>query len=911
MDSKLLEEEIIKLSRAFTPEWKFTRDNPDMGSVIAMIYAEHTGDTIDRYLKAKERYREELLKILELKPVPAQASEAVITICPGQVPGGVNIPPKTRFWAKDEEGEESIIFETEHPIHVTDSKLTAVAAISQKAGNVNMVRDETGEGLIYPVDFFPDRMEGSYTNEFHIRHPYIFNGSSGEVLIELSGERRPKGQEMAVFSAKRKPGMQEIVWSRDAGKPAGEWWKDLSLSYECKDAAPDFIFNGYRQLDEDRVLPFGEEITVYSECWFGQEEVFRIGGADIVMSFTLETECERYGDRIREKGKLKVIKRAPRPETVPIAAEVYAEEIRLEYYNGQGFKRIKTSEDIRGIFHRDGSRQVRIEFQCPGDWKPLDMDGRNVRLLRIQVIKADGCYMRPAVHHYPVMTDIRFSCFYRAGPGKGMRIYRKLGSRVTEITEELKNHKSFCLFPDFPYTGEQMLLGFDKKFQNGPVSIYLIIQERKEAPKVQVRFEYLGPEGFKPLAVEDYTNGFSGPGTLIFMPPHDMETGEVEGVCAYWIRIIREGEPGQENGRRVNGIYLNGVQAVNRDRSPVQEYFLDTVKPDMIFPAEGENILDVGVIASEKDGRLTEWKETESFTDSSPGDCHYLLDRKKGRIQFGDGKSGKIPGCTDGLTFSLEVRRCKGEEGNVRGGAIEGPVSYIQGIEGVTNPLPASGGWNQEPEENLYRRAELVFKNGNLLVSEKDYIEEILAFSGQISEVFLKLEEGKMKIYILMKDMYRDRKSVQVLFGKLKQHLLTKCQPQYNRGNMEIMEPVFIRLSLDIWIQPAQGCMSFQNSRRILDGIHDIFSPFRAGKEKKAIGSIPDEGQIREQVKKLSFPHKVASMGILASYEDGEGYHETGLSFIPRGLPAVCISGEHHIHPGIAPGSSAGAWPGK
>lgn len=898
MDSKLLEEEILRLSRTFTPEWKFIRDNPDMGSAIAMIFAEHTADTINRYIREKGRYREGILKILELKPMPAQASHAVAAIRTVKVQGGINLPAGTRFWAKDEEGDESIIFETEHPIHVTDSKLTAIAAISQKAGNADMIYDETGEGLKGPVDFFPGRMKGSYTNEFHIWHPYIFDGRSGEVLIELSRGRLPGGQPPAAaeLSAARGPGMQEIVLSRKECEPAKEWWEDIALSYECKDAAPDFIFNGYRELDENMVLPFGEEITVYSECWFGQDEIFKMGGADIAMSFTLETEFLRYKDRSSEEGKLKVIKRAPRPLTVQKPAKVYVEEIRLEYYNGNGFKRIQTSEDIRRIFHRDGSREVRIEFECPGDWEPLEIGGKNARFLRMQAVKASDCYIRPAVHHYPVMTDIRFDCRYCARINEGMRIYRKLGARITEITEELMEHRPFCLFPEFPYTKEQMLLGFDKKFLHGPVSIYLITEGRKDTAKIRLHFEYLGPEGFKPLDVTDHTNGLSGSGMLIFVPPHDMEKGEIEGVCAYWIRMAKAGGPAEENGPRVNRIYLNGVQVVNRERFPVQEYFLDTVNPGMTFPAEAENILDVRVMASEKDGCLTEWKEMKSFRNSTSEDRHYVLDRQQGRIQFGDGKKGRIPGCTDGLTFSLEVSGCKGEAGNVREGAIEGTVSYIQGLSEVTNPLPAFGGWNQEPEENLYRRADMVLKNGNILVSEKDYVEEILAFSDQIDEALLRLEDGKMKIYILMKDMCRSKKSVMVLFGKLRKHLLEKCQPRYNQDNLEILEPVFITLSLDIWIHPKEGCMSLQDNQRILDGLHDFLSPFRMGKGKTAIGSIPDEEQIRGQVKKLSFPHKVMCAGVLASYEDEKGHHKTSLPSIPRGLKAVCINGEHHIH---------------
>ena len=42
-------QEIKQLAESYVPEWKFDTENPDIGSVISMIYARQMMDNVDKY----------------------------------------------------------------------------------------------------------------------------------------------------------------------------------------------------------------------------------------------------------------------------------------------------------------------------------------------------------------------------------------------------------------------------------------------------------------------------------------------------------------------------------------------------------------------------------------------------------------------------------------------------------------------------------------------------------------------------------------------------------------------------------------------------------------------------------------------------------------------------------------------
>jgi hypothetical protein len=90
-------------------------------------------------------------------------------------------------------------------------------------------------------------------------------------------------------------------------------------------------------------------------------------------------------------------------------------------------------------------------------------------------------------------------------------------------------------------------------------------------------------------------------------------------------------------------------------------------------------------------------------------------------LRFGDGYHGSRP--DSGTSFSARYRVGNGAHGNVGAHALAHIVSDVEGIIGITNPLPAQGGVEQEGLEHVRQSAPNAFKIQERAVTEEDYAE--------------------------------------------------------------------------------------------------------------------------------------------------------------------------------------------
>ena len=89
--------------------------------------------------------------------------------------------------------------------------------------------------------------------------------------------------------------------------------------------------------------------------------------------------------------------------------------------------------------------------------------------------------------------------------------------------------------------------------------------------------------------------------------------------------------------------------------------------------------------------------------------------------RFGDGVRGELPDANADLRASYRVGG--GRRGNIGAGAIAHVVSEAAGIAGVSNPLPARGGADPEPIEQVRLYAPAAFRTQERCVTAADYRE--------------------------------------------------------------------------------------------------------------------------------------------------------------------------------------------
>ena len=126
------------------------------------------------------------------------------------------------------------------------------------------------------------------------------------------------------------------------------------------------------------------------------------------------------------------------------------------------------------------------------------------------------------------------------------------------------------------------------------------------------------------------------------------------------------------------------------------------------------------------------WSEAPDLLDSGPTDRVYRLQTSeagKAEIQFGDGREGARPS-TGAQNIQSVYRIGIGRPGNARAGQISQLVSRPAGLQGVINPLPASGGADPEDRDQVRRNAPLATMGLDRLVSVEDHASFARNFAG-------------------------------------------------------------------------------------------------------------------------------------------------------------------------------------
>ncbi|MEG1107971.1 MAG: hypothetical protein RSE97_03755, partial [Oscillospiraceae bacterium] len=77
-DAKQLRERISELAAAYTPEWRFDTENPDVGTTLALIFTNQMADNIRRMNRLPQKYHTEFENILGVSLLPAYPASGIV-----------------------------------------------------------------------------------------------------------------------------------------------------------------------------------------------------------------------------------------------------------------------------------------------------------------------------------------------------------------------------------------------------------------------------------------------------------------------------------------------------------------------------------------------------------------------------------------------------------------------------------------------------------------------------------------------------------------------------------------------------------------------------------------------------------------------------------------------------------------
>src|SRR5204863_8432540 len=97
-----------------------------------------------------------------------------------------------------------------------------------------------------------------------------------------------------------------------------------------------------------------------------------------------------------------------------------------------------------------------------------------------------------------------------------------------------------------------------------------------------------------------------------------------------------------------------------------------------------------------------------------------VVDRARGILTFGDGRSGRIPP-DGGSILGRILRTGGGASGNVAADSISQLLGAIVGVQAVTNPIAAEGGSDAETISSFVDRGPRTVRHRGRAISASDY----------------------------------------------------------------------------------------------------------------------------------------------------------------------------------------------
>ncbi|MFZ5447957.1 MAG: hypothetical protein ACOZFS_04895 [Thermodesulfobacteriota bacterium] len=125
------------------------------------------------------------------------------------------------------------------------------------------------------------------------------------------------------------------------------------------------------------------------------------------------------------------------------------------------------------------------------------------------------------------------------------------------------------------------------------------------------------------------------------------------------------------------------------------------------------------------------WEQTGSFQDSGPTDPHFTVRMTEPghlKLTFGDGRRGRrLP--TGNNNVRITYRQGTGLAGNLPAGSLAKPVKPHRLVAGVRQPLPATGGNDQEGLDSLRANAPATLLTLDRAVSLSDFSYLVMSHS--------------------------------------------------------------------------------------------------------------------------------------------------------------------------------------
>jgi len=616
---------------------------------------------------------------------------------------------------------------------------------------------------------------------------------------------------------------------------------------------PDIAFYNDVQLDLGTLekpksfYPFGRRPRRFDTFYIACQECFSKKSSEIVLEFSLE----KFGEPETNKNGI---------------------NLTWEYWDGKGWSVIQNLTDTTENFTQS---EGNVEFVCPDDIKPTAVNGQENYWIRVRIVNGDygkEKYTKNTNEIWTVNTDqinppiiAEIFITYLLGPQNLQHCLTYNNREYRNYSEEIKKiNKSFKPFVPLEDEHKTAYLGFDKKLEKGPISIFFSLEGQEFAEKKLPKIEWLyhsQDNKWVKLDVLDNTQSFVKKGTVEFFIPADFAKTPKFGNEIFWIKTV-DIEDRIQKTIITKGIYVNATYAIQEesiedeilgssDLSPNQKFQftrVPVVKEEIwinemsaLSEEEMKTIIDEegkdSIIESKDEtGKTTEvwvkWQAVEDFLRSSSKSRHYVVDPTKGEIEFGDGVYGMVPPVgRDNIKATYKFGG--GIRGNVGDFEVSTLKTSIPFVDKTKNPEAAEGGADIEQLEAVFKRAPQLIKHRDRAVTEEDFERLAKTASTYIARTKCILNSNKLKIIVIPHGTEKMPIPSLELLNNVKKHILQRSLNLISPGIVEIKKPDYKEVWINVDLVPESIDIAVPLEKEIYTRIEEFLHPLTGGPEKR------------------------------------------------------------------------------
>lgn len=412
-DLNALVERMKAMVPHYTPEWRFSPEDPDAGTALFYLAAEMLGENIKRLNRVPLNNFIAFLDLLQVQLQPARPARANVVFSLNEgVRESVYVPGGTLLTAAAEDEGEELPFETESALLVSPAKLMELYNVHPGRDRIVLAGDDysdrTEAGTAAEFSLFSTSGDNLQDHVFYVRHDELlrldhparltlkwhnaerryveeelaslfartdwleWSYSSGEEWIPFE-EASAEGREVTLRKKTRGPVIEAEIggvtgrWIRCRIKPLADGSDGppilrvlpemdrltLRASHDLTED-PEAIPAGELyfndvELDKAGFYPFGEHSIPYSVFYASCGEAFSKRGSKLRMTFRARNVPNELRVGPDPEIRWKMVMRTADFETKP-PPRLYIRRVLWEYWNGDNWMRLPESGPFEEMF---------------------------------------------------------------------------------------------------------------------------------------------------------------------------------------------------------------------------------------------------------------------------------------------------------------------------------------------------------------------------------------------------------------------------------------------------------------------------------------------------------------------------------------------------------------------------------